>query len=160
MKPHLLCKFITMVNLPHHQEEDIWFDGVHYEIFSMKLLDEMLQVLGYKDRTLMFTHFRIPGESLDVGLLPLMSDKDAIRLMEFVPRFRELELYIKTGVSLVECHMMERMMSNVNDVIRKDLNSESGNSGKLSLLERHKTSQHGNAGPVDDTNSDNEFPPT
>ncbi|PWA65591.1 hypothetical protein CTI12_AA334540 [Artemisia annua] len=136
--------------------------------------------LGYTNRTLVFTHFRILGESLDDGLLPLMSDKDAKRLVEYIPRFRELELYIETSVSLVECQMMEQMMSKgkgvvieeivdhgVNDVVGKDLDGEARNggklplnSGKLLLLEWHKTSQPEKAGPVYDTDSDNEFPHT
>ncbi|PWA36674.1 hypothetical protein CTI12_AA597560 [Artemisia annua] len=143
-----------------------WFDRVYYDIFSMDLLGEMLEDLGYTDRTLVFTHFRIPGESLDDGLLPLMSDKDARRLVKYVPRFRELELYIETGVSL---RMMtkgkgvvieEVVDHDINDAVGKDLDVETGNSGKLLLLEWHKTSQPEKAGPVYDTNSDNDFPPT
>ncbi|PWA51323.1 hypothetical protein CTI12_AA455980 [Artemisia annua] len=133
----------------------------------------MLEDLGYTDRTLVFTHFRIPVESLDDGLLPLMSDKDARRLVECVPIFKELELYIETGVSLVECQMIERMTTkgkgvvieeivdhDVNDVVGKDLDGEAGNSGKLLLLECHKTSQPEKARPVYDIDSENDFPPT
>ncbi|PWA66303.1 hypothetical protein CTI12_AA328520 [Artemisia annua] len=144
-----------------------WFDGVYCDVFSMKLLGEMLEDLGYMDRTLVFTHFRILGESLDDGLLPLMSDKYVRRLVEYVPIFKELELYIETGVSLVECQMIERMMTkgkgvdhDVNDAVGKDLDGETGNSGKLLLLEWHKTSQPEKAGLVYETDSDNDFPPT
>nr|GEU65516.1 hypothetical protein [Tanacetum cinerariifolium] len=54
----------------------------------------------YIDGRLLFTHLRIPGESLDKSFLPLMSEKDVIRFLEYVPRFRELELYIETDVLL------------------------------------------------------------
>ncbi|PWA97306.1 hypothetical protein CTI12_AA030120 [Artemisia annua] len=154
-----------------------WFDGVHCDVFSMDLLGEMLEDLGYTDRTLVFTHFRIPDESLDDGLLPLKSEEDVRRLVEYVPIFTQLELYIETGVSVVECEMMERMMSkgkgvvieeivdhNVNDDVGKDVNGETGNTGKLLLLEWHKewheTSQPEKAGPLYDSDSDNGFPPT
>ncbi|PWA82807.1 hypothetical protein CTI12_AA175090 [Artemisia annua] len=153
-----------------------WFDGVHCDIFSMDLLGEMLEDLGYTDRTLLFTHFRIPDESLDDGLLPLKSDEDVRRLVEYVPIFTELELYIETGVSVVECEMTERMMTkgkgvvieeivdhNVNDAVGKDVDGETGNTGKLLLLEWHKewhkTSQPEKAGPLYDTDSDNDFLP-
>ncbi|PWA44666.1 hypothetical protein CTI12_AA524670 [Artemisia annua] len=117
-----------------------WFDGVHCDIFSMGLLGEMLEDLGYTDRTLVFTHFKIPDESLDDGLLPLKSEEDVRRLVEYVPIFTQLELYIETGVLVVECEMMERMMK--------------------WHKEWHETSQPNKAGPIYDSDSDNGFPPT
>ncbi|PWA86758.1 hypothetical protein CTI12_AA085250 [Artemisia annua] len=154
-----------------------WFDEVHCVVFSMGLLGEMLEDLGYTDRTLVFTHFKIPDESLDDGLLPLKSEEDVRRLVEYVPIFTQLELYIETGVSVVECEMMERMMSkgkgvvieeivdhDVNDDVGKDVDGETGNTGKLLLLEWHKewheTSQPDKAGPIYESDSDNGFPPT
>ncbi|PWA52790.1 transposase, MuDR [Artemisia annua] len=124
-----------------------WFDGVHCDVFSMGLLGEMLEDLGYTDRTLVFTHFKIHDESLDDGLLPLKSEEDVRRLVEYVHIFTQLELYIETGVSVVECEMMERMMSkgkgvvieeivdhDVNDNVGKDVDGETGNTEKLLLL--------------------------
>ncbi|PWA66746.1 hypothetical protein CTI12_AA324910 [Artemisia annua] len=154
-----------------------WFDGVHCDVFSMGLLGEMLEDLDYTDRTLVFTHFKIPDESLDDGLLPLKSEEDVRRLVEYVPIFTQLELYIETGVSVVECEMMERMMSkgkgvvieeivdhDVNDDVGKDVDGETRNTGKLLLLEWHKewheTSQPEKAGPIYESDSDNGFPPT
>ncbi|PWA41920.1 hypothetical protein CTI12_AA549650 [Artemisia annua] len=124
-----------------------WFDGIHCDVFSMGLLGEMLEDLGYTDRTLVYTHFRLPGESLDDGLLPLKSDEDVKTLLEYVPFFTQLELYIETGVSIVES-------------AGKGVDGETGNNGKLLLLEWHKTSQPDKAGPVYDSDSDNGFPPT
>ncbi|PWA49281.1 hypothetical protein CTI12_AA481420 [Artemisia annua] len=137
-----------------------WFDGVHCDVFSMYLLGEI-----------------IPDESLDDGLLPLKSEEDVRRLVEYVPISTQLELYIETGVSVVECEMMERMMTkgkgvvieeivdhDVNDAVGKDVDGETGDTGKLLLLEWHKewhkTSQPEKAGPLYDTDSDNGFPPT
>ncbi|PWA44826.1 hypothetical protein CTI12_AA523050 [Artemisia annua] len=154
-----------------------WCDGVHCDVLSMDLLGEMLEDLGYTDRTLLFTQFRIPDESLDDGLLSLNSDEDVRRLVEYLPIFTELELYIEIGVSVVECEMMERMMTkgkgvvieeivdhDVNDAVGKEVDGETGNTGKLLLLEWHKechkTSQPEKAGPLYDTDSDNDFPPT
>ncbi|PWA54404.1 hypothetical protein CTI12_AA434200 [Artemisia annua] len=150
-----------------------WFDGVHCDVFSMVLLGEMLEDLGYTDRTLVYTHFRIPEESLDDGLLQLKSDEDVKTLVEYVPFFTQLELYIETGDSIVECEMMDRMMTkgkgvvkeeivddDVNEAAGKGVDGETGNSGKLLLLEWHKTSQLDKAGPVYDSDSDNGFPPT
>ncbi|GJW73730.1 hypothetical protein Tco_0133100 [Tanacetum coccineum] len=115
-------------------------------MFSMNILEEMFEDLGYIDGRLLFTHFRILGQSLDEGLLPPMSDEDVIRFLEYVPRFRDLEVYIEIGVSLVKRHMIEGMTSkgkgvmieeimdhDVNDVVGKEFDSENGNSRKLPL---------------------------
>ncbi|PWA45148.1 hypothetical protein CTI12_AA513730 [Artemisia annua] len=52
----------------------------------------------------------------------------------------------------------------VNDDVGKDVDGETGNTGKLLLLEWHKewheTSQPEKAGPIYDSDSDNGFPPT
>ncbi|GJT16411.1 hypothetical protein Tco_0875117 [Tanacetum coccineum] len=95
---------------------------------------------------------------------------------EYVPRFRDVEGYIKTGVSLVESHMMEQMTSkgkgvvieeivdNDVDAVGKEFDGESGNSGKLLLLKWNQSSQVGKDGTVVDNDfcdfdSGNEFPP-
>ncbi|PWA50265.1 PYR1-like 6 [Artemisia annua] len=86
---------------------------------------ERLEILDDEQHVLSFSvvggDHRIHEESLDDGLLPLMSDKDASRLVEYVPRFRELELYIETGVSLLECQMMERIMSKGQGVVIEEI---------------------------------------
>ncbi|GKC49247.1 hypothetical protein Tco_1071992 [Tanacetum coccineum] len=120
---------------------------------------------------------RILGQSLDEGLLPLMSKEDEIRFLEYVPRFREVLVYIEIGVSLVEKHLMELMTSkhnvvlieeiidhDVNDAVRKELGADSGNSGKIPLVTFHQTSHVGKDGTIVATDfrvcdSDNEFPP-
>ena len=52
----------------------------------------------------------------------------------------------------------------MNEAAGKGVDGETGNSGKLLLLEWHKewhnTSQPEKPGPVYDVDSDNEFPPT
>ncbi|GKF20342.1 hypothetical protein Tco_0068980 [Tanacetum coccineum] len=134
----------------------------------------MFKNLGYIDGRLLFTHFWIPRESLDEGLLLPMSDEDVIRFLEYVPRFRELEVYIETGVLVVERHMIERMTSKGkgvvieeimdHDVVGKEFDSESGNNGKLRLLEWNQSIKHGKDGTVVDNDfcvfySNNEFLP-
>nr|GEV34569.1 hypothetical protein [Tanacetum cinerariifolium] len=94
-----------------------WFDFVHCDMFSMNILEEIFKDLGYIDGRILFTHFRIPRESFDVGLLPLMFDKGVIRFLKCVPRCKEVEVYIETGVSLIERHVMERMTSKSKGVV-------------------------------------------
>ncbi|PWA58579.1 hypothetical protein CTI12_AA361660 [Artemisia annua] len=152
-----------------------WFDGVHCDVFSMGLLGEMLEDLGYTDRTIVFTHFKIPDESLDDGLLPLNSEEDVRRLVQYVPIFTQLELHIETGVSVVECEMMERMMSKGKGVVIEEIvDHDVTRIVPLCLLtlrylmshwmmwhkEWHETSQPEKARSLYDSDSDNGFLPT
>nr|GEV12166.1 hypothetical protein [Tanacetum cinerariifolium] len=119
---------------------------IHYDMFGMYILEKMFKDLGYMTGMLLFMHFRIPQESLDEGLLSLMSEEDMTIFLEYVPRFREVEVYIETSVSLVERHMMKRMTSkgkaklieeivdhDVSDAVGKEFDAHSRNSDKLSL---------------------------
>ncbi|GJZ18265.1 hypothetical protein Tco_0554388 [Tanacetum coccineum] len=74
---------------------------------------------------LLFMHFRILGQSLDEGSLPLMSEEDVIRLLEYVPRFREVE-----GKAV----LIEKIRDHdVKDAVEKELDADSGNSSKIPL---------------------------
>ncbi|GJX16872.1 hypothetical protein Tco_0217704 [Tanacetum coccineum] len=106
-----------------------------------------------------------------------MSEEDEIIFLEYVPRFREVLMYIEIGVSLVEKHLMELMTSkhnavlieeiidhDVNDAVGKELRADSGNSGKIPLVTFHQTSHVGKDGTIVATDfcvcdSDKEFPP-
>ncbi|GJR44468.1 hypothetical protein Tco_1312571 [Tanacetum coccineum] len=61
--------------------------------------------VGLGDGVLMFNNVRNPCESLDDGLVPLRCDEDVLTLLKYVPKFREIEVYVKANVSLVEQHM-------------------------------------------------------
>nr|GEV42785.1 hypothetical protein [Tanacetum cinerariifolium] len=72
----------------------------------------MPEELGFGDNNkLLFTHFRISGMSLDDGLVSLMADVDVIKLLNYVPGCKEIEVYIKTDVSLVEQHLLELLVN-------------------------------------------------
>ncbi|GJZ15101.1 RNA-directed DNA polymerase, eukaryota [Tanacetum coccineum] len=68
----------------------------------------MLDELCLGDDRILFTHFRIPSHSLDVELVSSMANEDVLTLLKCVPRFKEIKVYIKVDVSLVDQHMMER----------------------------------------------------
>ncbi|GJV01724.1 hypothetical protein Tco_1335293 [Tanacetum coccineum] len=72
---------------------------------NLRDLDE----LGLGSGVLLFNHFRIPGESLDEGLVTLMGDEDVLTLLKYVPKFREINVYVEEYVSLVEQHRIEVM---------------------------------------------------
>lgn len=71
-----------------------------------------------------------------------MSEQDLLSLLKYVPRYRELDLYIENGVSSVEKHMMEVMLFKGKGVVIEEMvednevkeASDTGNRGKLLLL--------------------------
>ncbi|PWA97584.1 transposase, MuDR, MULE transposase domain protein [Artemisia annua] len=100
----------------------------------------MLDELGLGDDKILFTHFRIPEESLDDRLFPLISEEHVVILLKYVPRFKEIEVYIETYVSLVEQHLMEMRSRRgkgvvIEDIEEGDLVKEAEKDGKLCLLE-------------------------
>nr|GEW10297.1 transposase, MuDR, MULE transposase domain protein [Tanacetum cinerariifolium] len=51
----------------------------------------MLDELGLGSSVLLLSHFRIPCESLDDGLVTLIGDEDVLTLLKYVPKFREIK---------------------------------------------------------------------
>ncbi|GJR92522.1 hypothetical protein Tco_0264696 [Tanacetum coccineum] len=81
-------------------------------MFSLCELFGMLNELGLGDNNLvMFTYFRIPGMSLDDCLVPLMVDANVIKLLNYIFGCKEIEVYIETGVSLVELHLVKSLVA-------------------------------------------------
>nr|GEW64135.1 hypothetical protein [Tanacetum cinerariifolium] len=74
---------------------------------------------------------RVPGKSLDEGLAPLMSNQDVLSLLKYVPRNKEIEVYVEkntmkfvlgTGKGVVIEEVLE------DDEVKEA--SETSNSGK------------------------------
>ena len=73
------------------------------DTFSMYVLVKILADLGLGDNEQkLFIHFRVPSLNLDDGLVPLMSDQDVKLFSNFVPRYKEVDVFVETDVSLVE----------------------------------------------------------
>nr|GEY95177.1 hypothetical protein [Tanacetum cinerariifolium] len=60
-------------------------------------------------------------QPLDEGLAPLMCDQDVISAFKFVLDLEKIEVYIETGVSLVEMHLMKGMMSHGKGVVIEEI---------------------------------------
>ncbi|GJW05474.1 hypothetical protein Tco_1564330 [Tanacetum coccineum] len=122
-------------------------------MFSIYELCGMLKELGLGDNNkIVFTHFRIPEMSLNDGLVPLMPDADVIKLLNYVPGCKDIEVYIETSVSLVELHLVELLISQshnkgvgngvvIKDIVKDNVVSSSGKDSRLFMLEWHGTSK-------------------
>ncbi|GKB32626.1 hypothetical protein Tco_0872027 [Tanacetum coccineum] len=81
-------------------------------MFSIHELYEMFNELGlWDDNKILVMRFRILGMSLDDGLVPLIVDAYVIKLLDYVPTCKEIEVYIETDVSLVEQYLVELLVS-------------------------------------------------
>ncbi|GKE16728.1 hypothetical protein Tco_1424305 [Tanacetum coccineum] len=93
------------------------------------------------DKMILGFDYWILGKSLDEGLVPLMFEKDVVNLLNYVPRYRELEVYIDNGVSSIESHVTERLSQGKGVVIEEILEENmvetiiEKEEGKLLLLE-------------------------
>ncbi|GJS06808.1 hypothetical protein Tco_0363604 [Tanacetum coccineum] len=67
----------------------------------------MLEELDLSDDRFLFSNYRISSKSLVDGLIPLIADEDVVTLLKYVPRFKEIEVYVEVDVSLVEQHMLK-----------------------------------------------------
>ncbi|GJX03983.1 hypothetical protein Tco_0189899 [Tanacetum coccineum] len=98
-----------------------WYDLVDSKMFIINEYDSLLEDLGFKDGGILFSHFRIHGKSLDEGLTPLMSDEDVLSLLKYVPRHKEIEVYVEIDVSSVEKQMMEVRLGKGKDVLIEEI---------------------------------------
>ncbi|GJS97021.1 hypothetical protein Tco_0803989 [Tanacetum coccineum] len=72
-----------------------WYDLVDSERFLINGYDAMLEDLGIKDGSILFSRFRIPGKSFDEGLVPLMSNQDVLSVLHYVSIYKEMEVYVE-----------------------------------------------------------------
>ncbi|GJW28296.1 hypothetical protein Tco_0045171 [Tanacetum coccineum] len=110
---------------------DIYVDS---ETFSINGYDAMLEDLGIKDGSILFSRFRIPRKSLDEGLVPLMSNQDVLSLLQYVPIYKEIEVYVEKNMMEVVLGMGKGVV--IEEVVEDDEvkeASETGNSGKQLL---------------------------
>ncbi|GKC18013.1 ribonuclease H-like domain-containing protein, partial [Tanacetum coccineum] len=118
----------------YHCAEIEWYDLVDSETFSINGYDAMLEDLGLKDGSILFSRFRIPGKSLDEGLVPLMSNQDVLSLLQYVPIYKEIEVYVENNTMEVVLGTGKGVV--IEEVVDDDEvkeASETGNSGKQLL---------------------------
>jgi hypothetical protein len=71
-----------------------WYDCVDYDLFSFYAFEELVDDIGVKGGVAGY-YYRIPGETLDVGLYPLKDDEDVMKMLDLIPTHREIEVYVE-----------------------------------------------------------------
>ena len=122
-------------------------DMIDCDTFSMCMLVKILVDLGLGDKEQkLFIHFMVPSLNLDDGLVPLMSDQDVKLFLNFVPRYKEVDVFVETDVLLVEKQLFEhtcwRKASKgivIKEILQDDVVSAPNlnTKGKLLMLDWH-----------------------
>ncbi|GKC92467.1 hypothetical protein Tco_1157909 [Tanacetum coccineum] len=124
-----------------------WHDLVDSDHFSLDEYDALLEDLRFNDGKILFSPFRIPGKSLDEGFVLLMSKENLVNVLKYVPRYKEIEVDIKNGVSSIESHMIEARLSQGKGMVIEEIlehnvvETVAGKEGKLLLLEWKDSNQ-------------------
>ena len=71
-----------------------WYDCVDYDMFNYDAFEALVADIGVKGGVA-GCHYRVPGETLDVGLLALQNDDDVMNMLNLVPTHREIEIYVE-----------------------------------------------------------------
>ncbi|KAL4588010.1 hypothetical protein LXL04_000888 [Taraxacum kok-saghyz] len=74
-----------------------YFDFVDIDIFSVHDINEMVRDIGYLTETPLFYQYCKPNICLDYELMPLGNDQDVLTMTTYIPRHREISVYIETG---------------------------------------------------------------
>ncbi|GKC27600.1 retrotransposon protein [Tanacetum coccineum] len=101
LKIHHNGRFTRPPGRRYHLGEISYVDLIDCHLFSNEEYVAMLDGLGLGDGRLLFSHFKTPCTSLDDRLVPLMADEDVVKLLEYVPRFREVDVYVEEDVLVV-----------------------------------------------------------
>nr|GEY60960.1 hypothetical protein [Tanacetum cinerariifolium] len=135
LKTYHSGNFTSPPGMIYHCAEIKWYDLDDSETFLINGYDVLLEDLGIKDGSILFSHFRIPGKSLDEGLVPLMSNQDVLSLLQYVPIYKEIKVYAEKNTMEVVLGTGKGII--IEEVVEDDEvkeASETGNSGKQLLL--------------------------
>ncbi|GJV72365.1 hypothetical protein Tco_1492360 [Tanacetum coccineum] len=97
-----------------------FFDQVDVDLFSIVDLNDMLEMLGYKNRSSIHYHYKMPDSNLDVGLKELRNDQDVLNLINHTAKHKLIEIYCEHENTDLVVVFEERtpMTSNI-DLVKK-----------------------------------------
>ena len=73
---------------------DLVIESYDCVLFTFYAFESLLDDIGVNNGRFS-SHYRIPGETLDVRLLPFKNDDDLVHMLYLVPTHREIEIYVE-----------------------------------------------------------------
>ncbi|KAK9056764.1 hypothetical protein SSX86_024127 [Deinandra increscens subsp. villosa] len=83
-----------------------YVDLVDSDEFSLHDVNDMINEMGYSSKYVMYYHFLIPGQNLDVGLRALGHDLDVVNLLQYVKTNKLIEVYTEHGSTQLSNHQL------------------------------------------------------
>ncbi|GJY72256.1 hypothetical protein Tco_0475959 [Tanacetum coccineum] len=87
-----------------------YVDLLDIEWFTIDIIHNIVKMLKYDPRDIMFYHFNIPNKTLDWGLRALASDDDVVNLSQYVKDNKVIDVYIEHGETTVESYYMPKFI--------------------------------------------------
>ncbi|KAI3505230.1 hypothetical protein L1887_27221 [Cichorium endivia] len=101
-----------------------YFDFVDTDLFSVHDINDMVLELGYQKEQTLYYHYCIPELSLDYGLMPLGNDQDVHKLVTYVPKHRQISVYIEAGQTRVFTHLRSPSKLIIEDLEEGNVSEE------------------------------------
>nr|GEW11659.1 hypothetical protein [Tanacetum cinerariifolium] len=146
LKIHRSGNFTSLSDRGYHYAVIEWYDLVYSKRVSICGFDAMLKDLGIKGVSFLFSYFMIPGKSLDEGLVPLISYQDVLSLLKYVPRYKQIEMYVENHTMKVVFGKGKGVV--IEEIVEDDEVNKAGETGYRgqSLLLDENDVQTGNMG--------------
>ncbi|GJX94638.1 hypothetical protein Tco_0349224 [Tanacetum coccineum] len=100
-----------------------YVDLLDIEWFTIDIIHNIVKMLKYDPRDIMFYHFNIPNKTLDWGLRALASDDDVVNLSQYVKDNKVIDVYIEHGETTVESYYMPKFIESAK-IMELDENNE------------------------------------
>ncbi|KAM0038178.1 hypothetical protein Hdeb2414_s0013g00411801 [Helianthus debilis subsp. tardiflorus] len=132
-----------------------FFDYADSDEFSMHELNIIFEKpLGYSSDEVMYYYFKIPDQDLDVGLRCLGNDKDVLDMIQYVNKFKVIQIYTEHWVTKLNGNF--QVPGQGNNVIIQEIIDDGPPTVVVPLIEWHEHGDVGNMSDDEGNMSDNE----
>nr|GEW05274.1 transposase, MuDR [Tanacetum cinerariifolium] len=90
--------FTTPSKIPYKGGKVNWVDDNYSDMFSVVEVTSMMKELSYENPSMAY-YYKNPNTDLDNVLRELVVDKDVLEMLNYVAKFKVIELYAHHSVS-------------------------------------------------------------
>ncbi|PWA37725.1 hypothetical protein CTI12_AA580980 [Artemisia annua] len=106
MKVHHGGRFTNMPNRKYISGKVQFVDIVDSELFDVEVINNIVKMLKYDPKQIMYYQFKLPRKSLDWGLRALASDDDIVNMIKYVGKHKVIEVFIEHNETTVDSYNM------------------------------------------------------
>lgn len=113
MKVHHGGRFTNMPGRKYISGKVQFVDLVDSELFTVEVLNNIVKLLKYDPKQIMYYHFKLPRKSLDWGLRALASDDDIVNMINYVGKHKVIEVFIEHNETTFDSYYMPTFRSRI-----------------------------------------------